>query len=95
MLGFLKRNLYNCNPQIRSQAYILYVRPILEYASTIWTPHAKTKIEKLDAKQQRTARFVVPDYDYSSSIINILNQLDWPSLDKLLDLLCFITICCT
>ena len=31
VLAFLKRNLYHCNPQIRSQAYMLYVRPILEY----------------------------------------------------------------
>ena len=39
VLAFLKRNLYNCNFQIRSQVYMLYVRPILEYASTVWAPY--------------------------------------------------------
>ena len=41
VLAFLKRNLYNCNLQIRSQAYIIYIyiRPILEYASTVWAPY--------------------------------------------------------
>ena len=35
VLALLKRNLYHCNSQIRSQAYFLYVRPILEYASIV------------------------------------------------------------
>ena len=33
-----------------------------------------------EATQKRTATFVVSDYDYSSSISSILNQLNWPSL---------------
>ena len=81
VLGFLKRNLYNCNPQIRSQAYMLYIRPILEYASTVWAPYTKSSIEKLEAIQRRAARFVVSDYDYSTSVTSILNHLNWPSLD--------------
>ena len=80
VLAFLKRNLYSCNQQIRNQAYMLYIRPILEYASTVWAPYAKSIAEKLEAIQRHTARFVVSDYDYSSSISSILNQLVWPSL---------------
>ena len=59
---------------------MLYIRPILEYASTVCALYTKSSIEKLEAIQRRIARFVVSDYDYSSSISNILNQLDWPSL---------------
>ena len=81
VLAFLKRNLYNCNPQIRSQAYMLYVRPILEYASTVWAPYTKSSIGKLEAIQRLAARFVVSDYNYSSSVTSILNQLNWVSLD--------------
>ena len=40
----------------------------------------KSSIEKLEATQRHAARFVVSDYDYSSSISSILNQLNWPSL---------------
>ena len=85
MLAFLKRNLYNCNPQIRSQAYMLYVRPILEYASTVWAPYTKSSIGKLEAIQRRAARFIVSDYNYSSSVTSILNQLNWIQEDKFLD----------
>ena len=59
---------------------MLYIRPILEYASTVCALYTKSSIEKLEAIQRRIARFVVSDYDYSSSISNILNQLIWPSL---------------
>ena len=59
---------------------MLYVRPILEYASTVWAPYTKSSIEKLEAIQRHTARFVVSDYDYSSSVTSILNQLNWSSL---------------
>ena len=39
--------------------------------------HTKSSIEKLEAIQKHTARFVVSDYDYSSSVTSILNQLSW------------------
>ena len=58
VLAFLKRNLYSCNQQIRNQAYMLYIRPILEYASTIWAPYTKSSTEKLEAIQRCAARFV-------------------------------------
>ena len=59
---------------------MLYIRPILEHASTFWAPYTKSNIEKLEAIQRHIARFVVSDYDYSSSITSNLNQLAWPSL---------------
>ena len=48
--------------------------------------HAYTilSVEKLKATQRHTARFVVSDYDYSSSSISsILNQRNWPGLAML------------
>ena len=48
-LAFLKHNLYSCNQQIRNQAYMLYIRPILEYASIVWAPYTKSSTEKLEA----------------------------------------------
>ena len=47
-------------------------------ASTVWAPYTSS-IEKLEA-QRHTAIFTVSDYDYSSSISSILNQLNWPSI---------------
>ena len=39
--AFLQRNLSNCPCPVKEQAYKSYVRPILEYASTVWDPHTK------------------------------------------------------
>ena len=60
---------------------MLYTRTILEYASTVWEPYTKSSIGKLEAIQRRAARFVVSNYDYSSSVNSVLNQLNWLSLD--------------
>ena len=48
---------------------MLYIRPILEYASTVWAPYTKLSIEKLEATQKCTAIFVVSDYDYSAAFL--------------------------
>ena len=49
----------------------------MEYASTVWAPYTKSSTENLEAIQRRTAKIVVSDYDYSSSISNNLNQFVW------------------
>ena len=41
-LGFLCRNLRISNEQTKTAAYILMVRPIIEYCSTVWTPIPKS-----------------------------------------------------
>ena len=50
-LAFLKRNLYLCKRKIKSDAYKIYVRPILEYAVCSWAPHTKCNIYKLESVQ--------------------------------------------
>ena len=38
-LGFLRRNLYSCSPDVKEAAYKGLVRPVLEYGSSVWDPH--------------------------------------------------------
>lgn len=45
----------------------------MEYASTVWAPYTKSSVKKLEGIQ-------LDLYDYSSSIISILNELNWPAL---------------
>ena len=79
-LGFCKRNIRSKNPAIRSTAYKALVRPVLEYSSTVWSPHAKTGIDKLERVQRRAARWVSNDYLYQSSVTTMLNSLKWRPL---------------
>jgi hypothetical protein len=37
LLGMLRRNLYFCAKDVRETAYLSLVRPILEYAGTVWS----------------------------------------------------------
>lgn len=67
-LGYLRRNLRNAPSNVRKLAYLTYVRPQLEYASSTWPPYQDYLIRMLEAVQKRTARFISGNYDHHSSI---------------------------
>ena len=79
--AFLKRNLRQCSLSIKSLAYLTYVRPILEYASIIWTPYTKLHIATMEKIQRRAARFVCNDYSRHASVTAMLDMLNWSSLE--------------
>jgi len=51
------------------------LRPVLEYASTMWDPHTSTNINKIEAVQRRAARFSLNDFSTFSSVTNMLRTL--------------------
>jgi hypothetical protein len=79
-LSFLRRNITSCPQDIKAQAYKTLVRPILEYAGTVWDPHTATNINQLEAVQRRAARFVKGDYKTTSSTTAMMTDLGWPTL---------------
>ena len=80
MLAFIRRNLKSCQRQIKADAYLMYVRPILEYAVVVWAPYTKCDIDRLEAVQRRAARFVTSDYNRTSSVTVMLDNLNWSTL---------------
>ena len=58
------------------------VRPILEYASTVWCPHKLSHINNLEKVQRRAARFCTGDYRRTSSVTAMLEDLNWPLLQS-------------
>ena len=82
-LGFLRRNLYSCPPDVKEAAYKGLVRPVLEYGSSVWDPHTLGLQEELEKVQNRAARFVTGNYVFETgSMTGILGQLKWESLKK-------------
>lgn len=81
-LGFLRRNLKIGSQSIKQQAYRTLVRPLLEYASTVWDPYNAKDINKLEAVQRRAARWVVNRHRQTSSVEDMLNHLCWSSLQE-------------
>jgi len=85
-LAFVQRNLKQCSSTLRIQAYLSYVRPIIEYASTVWSPHNMCDIQKLEMIQHRAARFVYNDYSQYTSVTSLINRLQWTTLQQRRDI---------
>ena len=82
MLGFLKRNIKVHNQDLRSTACKTLVRPQLEYASSVWSPHTNTDIKKIESVQCRSARWATHDYRSTSSVTQMFQKLSWHHLTK-------------
>ena len=61
-LGFLGQTLFTCPQNVKEAAYKGMGRPILEYGSSVWDPHADKLQEELEKVQNRAARFVTRNY---------------------------------
>ena len=80
ILGLLKRNFWNCSPHTKEVAYKTLVRPRLEYCSAVWDPYQQIHQANLERVQRRAARFVKNDYKYTSSVTDMLLELNWDLL---------------
>ena len=54
--AFLSRNLRSCTKDTRDITYKTYIRPTVEYASTVWDPHTSRNTKKLEQVQRHSAR---------------------------------------
>ena len=81
-LGFIKRNVKTKNESVKELAYKTLVRPQVEYASTIWSPHTKQNNQKIEMVQRRAARWVNNNYSTYDSGSTMLDNLGWRSLEN-------------
>ena len=81
---FLQRTLSHCDRGSKSQAYTTFVRPIVEYASTVWDPHQwnKSQTNHIEAVQNKAARFVCNDWRRTSSVTAMRQHLEWLTLQE-------------
>ena len=57
-LGFLRCNLRSCSEDTKVIAYFSIVLSNLECCSSVWNPHQKDQIRKLEMTQRRAARYI-------------------------------------
>ena len=81
-LKFIKRNIQTNIHKIKETAYKTYVRPLLEYSATVWDPWQKKYINQIEMVQHRAIRYIFNDYNFTSSVSSMLNQLALPTLEK-------------
>ena len=80
MLGFVKRNIKTRSHNIKTKAYKALVRPRIEYCASVWDPHTQSAIQKIEMVQRRAARYVLRRYHNTSSVSDMLEQVQWPTL---------------
>jgi hypothetical protein len=68
----------NRNSMVR--AFKVYCRPLLEYASSVWSPHFSQAIDKIESVQRRFTKRLrgLAETDYAAR----LSLLDLPSLEQ-------------
>ena len=80
-LGFLRRNLALAPRHTKEVAYQTLVRPQLEYAAPIWHPYNETETKKVENVQKTAVRWVCRQWHNTSSVDDMLDEIDWPSLE--------------
>ena len=58
MVILLSRCFVSKNPSLLKTAFSTYVRPILEYASPVWSPHLAKNITLLESVQRRFTKSI-------------------------------------
>ena len=80
--AFLQRNLRRAPTSVKKRAYETLIRPILEYASAVWDPHAESDIYRLEMVQRRYARYTCNDFGRTGSVTAMLQQIGWETLQE-------------
>ena len=73
--GFLQRNLHNCPPETKTKCYKAMVKPILDYAAMVWSPHTQKDINTTERSQRQAARFVLNKFSIYASVLQMLITL--------------------
>jgi hypothetical protein len=81
-LGFIKRNIRTSSRKTKELAYTAMVRPTLEYASTVWSPHQKELAKNIEMVQRRAARYVTRRYVRDDSVTDMISELSWETLEQ-------------
>ncbi len=53
--AFLQHNTSHCPRHVKEACYNTLVRPLVEYASVVWDPHTKCRIQQLEMVQRQAA----------------------------------------
>jgi hypothetical protein len=76
--------LKDCTKPVKSAAYTSMVRPTMEYASSVWDPTNRKKIDILKKVQKRAARFVFNNYTDRTPgcVTKMVESLKWEKLEE-------------
>lgn len=80
-LCFLRRKLPDATKEIKLVAYKTFIRPVLEYANAVWSPHQKCLKKKVERIQRISARFICSKYRRTDSVTQMIQQCELETLE--------------
>ena len=81
-LGLLRRLSYIFPREVLTLLYLSIIQPHLDYCISIWGTCSRGNILTLQKIQNRAARIVTCNYDYSISSRSIIKDLGWMNIDQ-------------
>ena len=72
-----KKNLTFAPRSTKEVAYKTLVRPNLEYAAPILSPHSKVQINQIEKAQRTAARWTCKRWQNTSSVSEMLDEIEW------------------
>ena len=70
-----------CELTTKASAYFTLVCRNLEYCSTVWSPYTSQAKHKMEMVLRRAARYATNRYRNSSSVTDMLENLNWETLE--------------
>ena len=64
----------------KEAAYKAVIRPLLEYASSVWDPYQTGQINSVEMVQRREESFCLNKYQKTDSVSSMITKLNWNSL---------------
>lgn len=74
--AFVYRNIRGCPINVHTNCYKGLVRPIMEYAATVWDPHQQVLSNSLEKVQRRAARRIMQDFSPTTSASELVSRLN-------------------
>ena len=79
---FLQRNLVKIDRKTKLKCYYTYIRPVLEYALTVWNPVDQTTlISKLEMVQRKSIRWICCNWKNVVIVTKLRHSLGMKALE--------------
>ena len=72
LLGLIKHSFKYLNSEVLTLLYKSIIRPHVEYATSVWSPHLKGDRDKIEKLQRRATKLIPEIKDWSSTLRPIL-----------------------
>ena len=80
---FLQRNLTFADSETKLKCYKAYVRPIVEYASSVWNPVNNSSLtKKIESVQRKSLRWIYKKWSYTVSPTDLQKQSGLSTLES-------------